>query len=71
MFISTQKEVNVLKYTCSECGSANVETIESARFDPNNGYVFIERCEIHHHDWCKDCDCEVILKSEEVEDVNN
>ena len=48
-------------WCCSECGSMNVETLEMARFDPNNDFAFIDSCEIHHYDWCRDCDCEVTL----------
>lgn len=49
------------KWVCHDCGSSDVESIENARFDPNNNYVFIEACDIHILDWCNDCNEEVIL----------
>jgi len=49
------------RWHCSECGSYNVESIENARFDPNNNYAFVEACDIHVLDWCNDCNKETTL----------
>ena len=54
------------KWHCSVCGSYNVESIENARFDPNNDHVFVESCEIHVMDWCNVCNSETILNECEV-----
>jgi hypothetical protein len=49
------------KWHCNVCGSYNVESIENARFDPNNNYAFVEACDIHVLDWCNDCNEETTL----------
>ena len=50
------------KWHCNKCGSYDVQTLEEAWFDPNNGYVFIEAIESSNTmDWCNDCDSETTL----------
>ena len=49
------------RWHCNVCGSYNVESIENARFDPNNNFVFIDHCDIHVLDWCNDCNEETTL----------
>lgn len=47
------------KWHCSYCGSYDVESIESARFDPNNDMAFLEMVEsCAGSDWCNACNCE-------------
>jgi hypothetical protein len=46
-------------YRCTYCHSTDVETIESARFNPNKDYAFVEMVEsCCGMDWCNECDCE-------------
>jgi hypothetical protein len=50
------------KWHCSYCGSYDVETIESARFNPNKDYAFVEMVEsCSGYDWCNECECETSL----------
>ena len=50
------------KWRCSKCGSVDVHTIDSARFDPNNDDTFVDRCEMtSSFDYCNVCDNETSL----------
>ena len=54
------------KWKCTHCNSMDVESIESARFDPNNDMVFLEMVEsCAGSDWCNACNNETTF--EEVE----
>ena len=57
------------QWICSECGSMDVETIESARFDPNNDYAFLEMVEsCAGSDWCNACNNETTFDEAEPKD---
>ena len=57
-------------YSCTYCNSTDVETIESARFDPNNDYTFIEMVECGNGmDWCNTCNAETAFDENEEEEV--
>jgi hypothetical protein len=46
-------------WKCTYCGSMDVHTIDSARFDPNNDDAFVDCCETSDSfDWCNTCDSE-------------
>ena len=47
------------KWKCTYCGSMDVHTIDSARFDPNDDFAFIDCCETSDSfDYCNECDTE-------------
>ena len=50
------------KWKCTYCGSFDVHTIDSARFDPNNDDAFVDFCETSSSfDYCNKCDDETSL----------
>ena len=53
-------------YSCEECGSVDVQVMDSAWFDPNNDLEFIEACEMTPTmKWCNNCDSETSLVTKE------
>ena len=57
-------------YSCEECGSTDVKTMDSAWFDPNKGLEFIEACEFSSTmDWCDNCDSETSLIEKETDNA--
>ena len=56
-------------WKCTYCGSMDVESIESARFDPNNDMVFLEMVEsCAGSDWCNACNNETTFDEVEPPD---
>jgi len=57
------------RWICSGCGSSDVQTMDSAWFDPNDNFRFIEAIEsCSDMDWCNKCNEETTLDEAEPPD---